>query len=90
MMLDQVSGISGKRDLDGDVWIVSECFHGIVEKLAMMTPEEANRRLSLTPPAGCRTLSFEIVGILHFCCHIKRIGSDIGCSRSRWNNGLFC
>ena len=23
------SGISGKRDLDGDVWIVSECFYGI-------------------------------------------------------------
>ena len=29
MMLDQVSGISGERDLDGDEWIVSECFHGI-------------------------------------------------------------
>ena len=25
-----------------------------VEKLARMTPEEANRRLSLTPPGGCR------------------------------------
>ena len=25
-----------------------------VEKHARMTPEEANRRLSLTPPAGCR------------------------------------
>ena len=25
-----------------------------VEKLVRMTPEEANRRLSLTPPAGCR------------------------------------
>ena len=56
----------------------------------MMTPEEANQRLSLTPPAGCRTLSFEIVGILHFSCHIRQIGSDIGCSRSQWNNGLFC
>ena len=29
MMLDHVSGISGKRDLDGDVWIVSEGFNGI-------------------------------------------------------------
>ena len=29
MMLDHVSGITGKRDPDGDVWIVSECFHGI-------------------------------------------------------------
>ena len=25
-----------------------------LEKLARMTPEEANRRLSLSPPAGCR------------------------------------
>ena len=25
-----------------------------VEKLSRMTPEEVNRRLSLTPPAGCR------------------------------------
>ena len=29
MMLDHVSGLSGKRDLDGDVWIVSECSLGI-------------------------------------------------------------
>ena len=29
MMLDQVSGIPVFRDLDGDVWIVSECFRGI-------------------------------------------------------------
>ena len=29
MMLDHVSGISGKRDLNGDEWIVSECSHGI-------------------------------------------------------------
>ena len=29
MMLDHVSGISGKRKLDGDVWIVSEFFYGI-------------------------------------------------------------
>ena len=28
--------------------------HLAVEKLERMTPEEANRRLSLTPPAGCR------------------------------------
>ena len=29
MMLDHVSRISGKRDLDGDEWIVSECSQGI-------------------------------------------------------------
>ena len=29
MVLDHVSGNSGKRDLDGDEWIVSECSHGI-------------------------------------------------------------
>ena len=29
MMLDHASRISGKLDLDGDAWIVSECSHGI-------------------------------------------------------------
>ena len=29
MMHDHVSGISGKRDLNGDEWIVSEFCHGI-------------------------------------------------------------
>ena len=59
---------------------------------AISYPAQVNSVIGVYTSFLCNfsALSFEIVGILHFFCHIRRIGSDIGCSRSQWNNGLFC